>query len=107
VDVDSSFVDLEWDGKEFKKRIDELIDRTPMAEASAPQPADKSKAAPAAPAAKALSTASHSGPGVDIGTGIRPCYSDDLSPAGTVVDGMKKVVTPSPFGNNCRWEQNK
>ena len=105
VDVDSSFVDLEWDGKEFKKRIDELIDRTPIAEASAPQPADKSKAAAAAPAAKALSTASHSGPGLEMGTGLKSCYSDDLSPAGTVVDGMKKVVSATPFGSVCRWGQ--
>ena len=33
VSVDSSYADFEWDGKEFKKRIDELIDRTPIAQA--------------------------------------------------------------------------
>ena len=35
VSVDSSYADFEWDGKEFKKRIDELIDRTPIAQAAA------------------------------------------------------------------------
>ena len=34
VSVDSSYADFEWDGKDFKKRIDELIDRTPIAEVS-------------------------------------------------------------------------
>jgi len=107
VSVDNSYVDLEWEGKEFKKRIDELIDRTPPAEAS-PQPAAASKAAPAEPAAKPLSSASHSGPGLDMGRGFRSCYSDDTSPAGTVVEGMKKVVLPSPFGGSvCQWEQSK
>jgi hypothetical protein len=109
VDVDNSFVDLEWDGKEFKKRIDELIDRTPIAEASEPQPGGgkKNKAAQAAPAAKTLSSESHSGPGVDIGAGMKACYADDASPEGAVVDGMKKVVTPTPFGKACRWEQSR
>ena len=35
VSVDNSYADFEWDGKEFKKRIDELIDRTPIAQAGA------------------------------------------------------------------------
>jgi hypothetical protein len=106
VSVDNSFVDLEWDGKEFKKRIDELIDRTPIPEAAPPPSAATSKVAPAAPA-KPLSSASHSGPGVDVGGNLKACYSDDPSPPGTVVDGMTKVVSPTPFGNACRWEQNK
>jgi hypothetical protein len=105
VSLDNSYVDLEWDGKEFMKRIDELIDRNPIAEAS-PRPA-ASKAAPA-PAAQSLSTVSHSGPGLDMGRGFKSCYPDDASPAGTVVDGMKKIVLPSPFGGSvCQWEQSK
>ncbi len=105
VDVDSSFVDLEWEGKEFKKRIDELIDRTPIAEVT-PTPA-AAKAAAAAPAAKPIASSSHSGPGIDVGGGFSSCYSDDTSPAGTVVDGKKKVISESPFGTACRWEQIK
>jgi hypothetical protein len=107
VDLDNSFVDLEWEGKEFKKRIDELIDLTPVAEAPAAKPAAASKAAPAASAPTSLS-ASHSGPGIEVGDGIKACYSDDPSPEGTVMDGMKKVVSPTPFGGKaCRWEQVK
>jgi hypothetical protein len=104
VSVDSSFVDLEWEGKEFKKRIDELIDRNPVA-VSTPSPA-ASKAAPPAPAAQAIST-SRSGPGIDVGGGLKGCVSGDTSPSGTVVDGMKKVVTATPFGSGCRWEPAK
>jgi hypothetical protein len=107
VSLDSSFVDLEWDGKEFKKRIDELIDLTPIVEVS--QPA-ASKAAPAAaPAVKALSTSTgRAGPGaIETGPGQKSCNSDDTSPDGTIVDGMRKIVTATPFGSSCRWEQTK
>jgi hypothetical protein len=107
VSVDSSFVDLEWDGKEFKKRIDELLDRTPVPEAAAPQSAAASKA-PAAAAPKPLSSASQSGPGIDLGGGgLRGCLQGDTSPDGTIADGFKKVVTATPFGNGCRWEPTK
>jgi hypothetical protein len=99
VSVDNSYADFEWDGKDFKKRIDELIDRTPIAQA-APPPAP---AAPVAAAAKTLST-SHTGPGQDVGGGYKSCNADDSSPNGAVVDGMKKVVTATPFGSGCTWE---
>jgi hypothetical protein len=108
VSVDSSYADFEWDGKEFKKRIDELIDRTPIAEVSAPAAANVAgKAAPAPASTQSLSNASHSGPAADVGAGFKACYSDDSSPNGAVVDGMKKVVTATPFGSNCHWETAK
>jgi hypothetical protein len=107
IDVDNSYVDLEWNGKEFKKRIDELIDRTPIVEASAAKPAAAPKAAAApAPASQSLS-GSRSGPGVDVGGGLKGCVPGDSSPDGTVVDGMKKIVTATPFGSGCRWEPTK
>jgi hypothetical protein len=106
VDVDNSYVDLEWKGKEFKKRIDELIDRTPVAEVSA-APSAAPKAAPPAPAAQTISTSSRSGPGIDVGGGFKGCLAGDASPSGTVVDGMKKIVTATPFGSGCRWEPAK
>jgi len=106
VSVDSSYADFEWDGKDFKKRIDELIDRTPIALA-APAPSSAAQAAPVAPASQALSNASHSGPGPDVGNGRKACNTDDSSPAGTVADGMKKIVSATPFGSACRWEPNK
>jgi hypothetical protein len=107
VAVDSSFVDLEWDGKSFKKRIDELIDRTPVAEASAPRPAAASKAAAAESASQSLSSTAKAGPGADVGANQKGCVAGDSSPAGTVTDGMKKVVIATPFGSSCHWEQSK
>ena len=106
VSVDNSYADFEWDGKEFKKRIDELIDRTPIAQASAAPP---SPAAPAAPAAapQTLVNASKAGPGADTGGGFKACNPNDSSPNGTVVDGMKKVVTATPFGAGCTWQPAK
>ena len=103
--MDSSYADFEWDGKEFKKRIDELTDRTPIPKLQHP-PANA--AAPATPVAAAanttLSNASHAAPNLDLGAGFKSCYADDSSPEGTVVDGMKKMITATPFGSNCRWE---
>jgi hypothetical protein len=101
VSVDNSYADFEWDGKDFKKRIDELIDRTPIAQAAAPAPAAAAAQPPAA--VQKLSNASHAGPAQDVGGGYRACYSDDSSPSGAVVDGMKKVITATPFGNGCTW----
>jgi hypothetical protein len=107
VSVDQSYAAFEWDGKAFKKRIDELIDRTPIAvEVPKPPTANvAAKPAPAQPAAQTLSSTTHSGPGTDMGGGFKACFADDKSPEGTVVDGMKKVVSASPFGTICRWEQ--
>jgi hypothetical protein len=106
VSVDSSYADFEWDGKEFKKRIDELIDRTPIAQASAPPPSPAGPAAPAA-APQTLVNASKAGPGVPTGGGFKACNANDSSPNGTVVDGMKKVITATPFGAGCTWEPTK
>jgi hypothetical protein len=100
--VDNSYADFEWDGKDFKKRIEELIDRTPIPQAAPPTNA-AAPVAPAAAAAKNLST-SHTGPGQDVGGGYKACSPDDSSPSGAVVDGMKKVVTATPFGSGCTWE---
>ena len=107
VSVDNSYADFEWDGKEFKKRLDELIDRTPIAEVSQPSASAAAQAAPAKPASQTLSSPSRPGPGVDMGAGYKACTADDKSPEGTVVDGMKKVVSATPFGSACRWEQTK
>ncbi|HEX5228142.1 MAG TPA: hypothetical protein VFW44_10550 [Bryobacteraceae bacterium] len=108
VSLDKSYVSFEWDGKEFKKRIDELIDRNataeaaqqPVAAAAAAQPAQQKQT-------QSLSSAStNNGPGVDLGGGgFRGCQQGDTSPSGTVVEGMKKVITATPFGQNCHWEK--
>jgi hypothetical protein len=35
---------------------------------------------------------------------VKPCAPGDKQRAGTVVDGYKKVVGKTPFGEVCRWE---
>jgi hypothetical protein len=105
VSVDNSYADFEWDGKEFKKRIDELIDQTPLVQT--PPPSASVAAKPAPPPTQSLSTPAQSGPGAPTGGGFKACVPGDSSPNGTVVDGMKKVVTATPFGTGCTWEPAK
>jgi hypothetical protein len=101
VSIDNKYVVLEWSGKQFQKRIDELMDRTPILVADAAPPPQPQAAA--APASKSLSE-SKSGQGADMGAGIKACVSGDKTPTGTVVDGRKKIVSATPFGEVCRWE---
>ena len=103
--VDNSYVVFEWNGKQFKKRIDELLDRTPIMVAEPPaQPA----AGPAAPKpVQSLAANGTAGPGADMGADMRACVAGDTTPAGTIVDGMKKVEGQTPFGSACRWEKVK
>ncbi len=93
---------LEWDGKQIAKKLEELIDRSEPAPAAAGRTPRAAAAQPAAPPKAA--SASPTGPGVTLGAGLRACQQGDASPPGTIVDGLKKVVSNSPFGEICRWE---
>jgi hypothetical protein len=96
--IDNTYVVFTWDGKDFKKRLDELLDRTPIQVAEAP-----TANAPAPPPPPA-NLAGKDGPSdIDMG-GVRACIPGDRSPVGAVVDGWKKVVTNAPMGPVCRWE---
>jgi hypothetical protein len=102
VSVDNQYMVLGWNGKEFKKRLDELLDKTNLVAENAPA----AVAAPAAPAKSGntnLSPDTKPGPGIDLGNERKGCIPGDNSPSGTVVGGMKKVLTPSPFGASCQW----
>jgi hypothetical protein len=105
VSIDTSYVVFEWNEKQFKKRIDELLDRTALMIAEAPA----QSAGPVAPAkpAQPLSANGTAGPGIDTGPGLKGCVPGDKSPSGTIVDGYKKVVSQTPFGTGCQWEQAK
>jgi len=119
--IDRSYLVLEWNGKQFNKRIEDLIEKNPTAvAAAAPQAQPQQPArlgqgpkasedvvvqAPAAPSAsQSLSGDPQVGPGIDTGGGYRACIAGDSSPSGAVVGGMRKVVTQTPFGSACRWE---
>jgi hypothetical protein len=94
---------FEWEGKHVKKRLEELMDKR------SPAPAPAQEAPQQAPPAAAGSTSlgsggTKAGPGADMGNQTRACVPGDETPAGTVQDGMRKVVTKTPFGEQCRWE---
>ena len=108
--LDDKFVSLEWNGKQYKKRIDELIDRTPVAQVA--QNVPSAPAAGGTPAVQqlgnqSLSANQKSGPGQDVGGGYKACVAGDSAPDGAVVDGMKKVMVATPFGSSCHWETAK
>jgi len=44
------------------------------------------------------------GMGSEITDGVRNCLPTDKSPAGTILEGHKKIVLESMFGPICRWE---
>ena len=110
VSVDNQYVVFEWEGKEFKKRLDELLDKNALltAEAPAPQAAPQvNNLTTSAPTVRNLSSGRSDGPGTPMGEGLKACVAGDTSPAGSVVDGMRKVVSSTPFGSVCRWESAK
>ena len=102
--INSQEIVLEWDGKQLRKNVAELFDRSIPEPAAAPAAA--SAAAPA-PAVNKPSLAQKTGPGVDMGAGRKACVPGDTTPVGTVVDGLKKVTWETPFGTGCAWEPPK
>jgi hypothetical protein len=87
-----------WNGKDYRKTIEEIQDRS----REAPAETSRTDAPPPPPAAAPPKVAA--GPGVETGVGIRACAPNDSTPPGTVTDGYRKIVTRSPFGESCRWE---
>ncbi len=105
VSVDHQFIVLQWRDQQFKKRLDELMDRTPLTMAEAPQQQQNAPNMPAAQPVKALGDSNNQG--IDIGGGIKACVAGDTQPTGSVVAGLKKIVSQTPFGTVCRWEPAK
>lgn len=104
VDVNTEEITFEWEGKRVTKKLDELKEHStepqPAAAPIAAPPVAVRSEAPVPPPADA----SPLGPGKDIGGGFRACQPNDSNPAGTVIDGYRKVVLISPFGQTCRWD---
>ncbi len=96
---------FEWEGKTITRTIEEL--------AAKDRPPAEAAAAAAAPAQATVSTTTSvaapvkPGPGIELTSEVRACQPGDNSPAGAVIDGMRKVVSRTPFGEMCRWERVK
>jgi hypothetical protein len=105
--VNRSHILLEWEDKKILKTLEDLVDRNAAAAAAANNPAPAPAAAAAAPATPKVIAPVAAGPGESVGAEFKACVPGDNSPAGTVVNGMKKVVSSTPFGQQCRWEPSK
>jgi hypothetical protein len=108
--LDARDVTFAWEDKEIHKKIEDLMDRSTQAVASGPSgagPATQSNpAAQGNPPPTPVNSSGSPQMGIEVGVpghSERVCVPGDNSPAGTVVDGYKKVLTPMPFGVNCRW----
>ncbi|MBL8239736.1 MAG: hypothetical protein JNM66_20090 [Bryobacterales bacterium] len=114
VGFDSRVITFEWDGQKFTKNVAELADRDAQTAAlmnrqnvqNTPEPAAAAPVASTQVLSSSGSTAAK-GPGVDTGGGIRACAAGDTAAPGTVTDGYRKIVSETPFGKVCRWEQVK
>jgi hypothetical protein len=100
VSVNKNDLVLGFEERTVKKTLQELIDRGGESAQVAGQsgPAGGASSTPAAP------IVSKPEPGVKLTEDTATCQTGDPSPAGAVVNGMRKVVMQTPFGNACRWE---
>jgi hypothetical protein len=101
--VNNTDILFEWQGLRVLRKLSDITDK------EAPPVQTASAAAPAAPAAPQPATTTVSktpeaAPGADLGNETKACNPGDLSPAGTVANGMRKVMGQTPFGPTCRWE---
>lgn len=108
VSANANDIVFSWEGQEIRKKVDDLIDRT--AQQPVPNAPGMPPASPSTPASLSLGQTSNlsakdlAAPGASMGGAMRACQPGDDSPAGAVVDGMKKVSEDSPFGKKCWWE---
>jgi len=103
VAVNNDELVLEWEGQTVTKKVDEILDRGSGAPPAPGPPAAAATAAPPPPVVARAPAA----PGGDLSPGIKGCQPGDTSPAGTVADGFRKVIKPTPFGARCFWESEK
>ena len=101
VSVNKDDLVLGFEDRTVKKTLQELIDR---GGAEAVAAAGQNVPAGGAPIAAAAPVVSKPEPGVKLTEDTATCQTGDPSPAGAVVNGMRKVVFQTPFGNACRWE---
>lgn len=107
---------FEWEGKQFKKSVDDLKEKekgpdpsaaaasSPAQSGTTPQQlSNRHEITPPEKLAELQKPDASGQPGIDIGGSERACAPNDTAPAGAVVGGFRKVVTPTPFGQTCRW----
>jgi hypothetical protein len=98
--VNSQEILFEWDGKQVRRKMEEVIDKN--AKTVEPPPAQRAASTPKTNAPTTVGA--KAGPGIELGPTTKSCVPNDKTPAGTVQDGYRKVVMKTPFGESCRWE---
>lgn len=99
--VNTSEIEFLWKDRVIRKSVAEMEDHSPAMQAAAM----RTEAPPAAPMASPQQLPPPPpGPGELTHFGIRLCNPGDTSPEGTVMDGFRKVSSPTPFGSSCLWE---
>ena len=112
VAFDRDSVTFEWDGKEVVRKVNDLRPKEDAIAAAAAAAGVNAAAPPPVNAVRSLgSIAATSDPskpqlGDVFGDG-RSCVAGDTSPAGTVLDGYRKVITRGLMGQQCVWEKIK
>jgi hypothetical protein len=110
---DNQTITFAWNDKTIEKKLDELVDNNPMVSSNtAPVQSNPTPAAAAAKPAGGTGLTAIGGAaaenakiGGDTGlNGTKSCTPGDNSPAGTVLNGMKKVLVQGMFGASCYWE---
>ncbi|MFN3322767.1 MAG: hypothetical protein ACK5AZ_04665 [Bryobacteraceae bacterium] len=104
--VSKDSIAFEWDGKRVERRLEDLMDRTPVEPAPAPvaAPAAPASAAPSGGNASVLGAKPESQTNAAGAAGPERCDPNDSTPPGTVKDGKRKTVYTTPFANICVWE---
>lgn len=104
ISVEADQIVLEWDGQTIVKPLEELLAKDRGSASSASGAETNAAAAPPPPVSTTVAAPAKAGPGMEGGPEIRACQPGDTSPAGTVIDGWRKVFVKSPFGEGCRWQ---
>ena len=112
VSFDRDSITFEWDGKEVVRKVSELAPKEAAAAAAtaapaAPQPTAGTTTSIISPPPPAAASTKPPAPGTEMGAGFRGCVAGDNSPAGTIADGYKKVISQGLMGAACYWEKQK
>jgi hypothetical protein len=110
LDANGEEVLLEWDGKQIRKSVDELTDhkngggQQTQADARTAAPAVAAEARTEVTQPAPPQAAPKAGPGEMTGFGFRTCNLNDGLATGTVMEGFRKTMNATPFGQTCTWD---
>jgi hypothetical protein len=112
VSFDLEKIAFKWNDKIVERKPEDLRSKETPPELTQPNPATQFPASQPQAQGQSkslggssdLSNKTDSVVGADIGASNHACVPGDTSPAGTIVSGMKKVMTRGLMGMSCYWE---